>query len=507
MKLNKNRAAGEVLDAIIVSPHVDYLESGFPQVLEADFSVILPLGAMYVAQHLNDRGFKVAFLHIPSLMSQPAYAGMNLEQILAQFPAKICAIQCNWFLYVGGTAVVSETYRRLFPQAQIVAGGIHASTSYTEMLGEIPSLDGVVRGEGELILEKMIQGVPWGETRGLAFRQGAEIKYTAATQEDAVPMKEVSVIDPRLPCFHGIEPESYFYLNVTRGKCAHRCTYCVAHNADAFHRRLEPLPLEKILEQLRVYRDCGVKEIFMGETQFMAKSFLKDLARAIIKEKFEFFFRLETHPMLFDGDTTKLLIDAGFRRFCMGSESGDDGMLSHTGRRYSSATILKAVETIRKHNGIVLTSWIINLPNETQKQYQETLSMMSHVADAGGLVYWVENLFVLPGTPLKKESARFGISPHLNSMADWRRWAVRAKSAVDFEHARENPQVYLTHRNENSSFSEMMERFVGARLHAKNLVPQMIANVMGMDLPEYLRQTEMEVLFWFQQSGYNRLLM
>lgn len=492
----------DMYDVIIVSPHVDYLSTGFPKVIENDMSSILPLGALYVTQHLHDKGYKTAFLHMQSLMEQPEYRGKSLREILALFPAKVCAIQCNWFIYVGGTAEVSRTYKELFPAAKTLAGGIHASTSYQELLDKMPGLDGVIRGEGERLLEYILQGKNWNQVPGLAHRENAGPLFIPATHEDAVPMNEIAVIDPRLPCYHGIRPDSYFYLNVTRGKCPYKCTYCVAHNQEVFHRKLEPLPLRKILDQLRIYKECGVKEVYMGETQFMAKHFLKELARALIKENIGIFLRLETHPMLFDEDTTKLLIEAGFRRFCMGSESGDDSMLSHTGRRYSSSTILKAVEMIHRNNGIVLTSWITNLPNETEAQFQETMSMMTKVTEAGGLIYWIENLFVLPGTTLQRKSAENNMSVLLHSFEDWRRWAAIAKSEIDFDHARAHPDIYLTHHNANTTPHEMMDRFVRARLHARDLVPQMVRNVMGMKLPDYIAESELNLLLWFQQRGH-----
>lgn len=494
-------------DALIVSPHVDYTTDGRAKIADNDLSPILPLGAMYVVQHLNDAGYRVAFLHLSSYMSQPENQGVPLKDILARFPAKFCAIQCNWFLYIGGTAEVSRTYRELFPTSKIIAGGIHASSCHQQMLDNIPELDAVVLGEGEQVLENMLKGRPLDSLSSLAWREGTKSSVIKTANTDHIPIKDVAIIDPRQPCFHGVKPSSYFYLNVTRGTCPHLCTYCVANNKDVFTRKLEHLSLSKIIDQLKIYKECNVKEVFLGETQFITKPFLRELSREIIKNKIDIYLRLETHPILFDEDTTKLLIEAGFRRFTMGCESGDDGMLSYTGRKYSTSKIINAVETIVKHGGIVLTSWIINLPNETRRQFEDTLRLMDQVAAAGGFVYWIENLHVLPGSPLEINYAQHNISLLLKSFADWRRWSFLAKSNIDFEDALAHPETYLTHLAKETPPREMMERFIQARLHARDLVDPMIKHLLARrDLPQAIVDTELFGLRWYHRSGHRMLV-
>jgi radical SAM superfamily enzyme YgiQ (UPF0313 family) len=324
---------------------------------------------------------------------------------------------------------------------------------------------------------------------------------------ELLPIETVPLIDPRLPCFCGVKPAASFYLNVTRGKCAHHCTYCVANNAEIFPRRLSHLPLQKIIDQLKIYRDCNVREVFMGETQFITRPFLKELAREIIKQKVGIYLRLETHPILFDDDMTKLLIEAGFRRFTMGCESGDTEVLAASGRKYTADRVLKAVETIVRHGGIVLTSWIINLPNETRKQFDGTLRLMRDVAELGGLSYWIENLHVLPGTPLEKNADKANIRLLLRTFQDWRRWAFLAKSNIDFEHALAHPESYLTHLAANASPREMIERFIEARLFARDLMDRKMSILsMRKDLPPEISIVEMAGLKWFRESGYRMLV-
>ena len=67
--------------------------------------------------------------------------------------------------------------------------------------------------------------------------------------------------------------------------------------------------------------------------------------------------------MIFDSrDFVEKMIGAKFIRFTMGCESGSNAVLKRMGRNADAATILNSVKNIADQGGIVLTSWISNLP-------------------------------------------------------------------------------------------------------------------------------------------------
>jgi radical SAM superfamily enzyme YgiQ (UPF0313 family) len=279
----------------------------------------------------------------------------------------------------------------------------------------------------------------------------------------------------------------------------------VGNNKPMNPRTYQTLRMDKIIEQLHVYQECGFHDIFLGENHFLNTSFMKELIENIIRENYTLHFELETHPVIFEN--RKLLvrmIDAKFFRFTMGCESGSNSVLKRMGRRSNSRQILDGVSRIAENGGLVLTSWISNLPGETASEFQETQEVMIKVVNAGGFVYWVENLHVLPGSKLHAEPENFRIEILKNNLEDWIGWSVISKSYVDFDAAFAQPRKYLTHLNDNVPPQEMIERFYSNRKLALALVKEMKFNLRNRFklLPFDIVVDQMQMLNWYENKGW-----
>ena len=153
---------------------------------------------------------------------------------------------------------------------------------------------------------------------------------------------------------------------------------------------------------------------------------------------------------------------------------------------------------------MAVTSWISNLPGETASDFEQTQALMREVVKAGGFIYWIENLHVLPGSKLSQMPENYGIEILLHDLKDWRRWSLDSKKYVDFEDALHQPLRYLTHRNRKLSARDMIERFYSHRKLARALIPAMKHNLQ--DLPQRLApdlfEAEMQTLEWYEDKGW-----
>jgi radical SAM superfamily enzyme YgiQ (UPF0313 family) len=198
------------------------------------------------------------------------------------------------------------------------------------------------------------------------------------------------------------------------------------------------------------------------------------------------------------------MIEAKFFRYTMGCESGSDSVLKRMGRNSNSRQILDSVKQIAQRGGIVLTSWISNLPGETNSEFKETQEVLKNVVKAGGFVYWVENLHVLPGTKLYAQPEIYRIEILKNNLEDWIEWSVFSKEFVDFDAVFAKPLKYLTHVSKNVSPREMIERFYSNRKLARSLVPEMKLNLKDKlnNLPVNIIETELKTLEWYEREGW-----
>ena len=263
--------------------------------------------------------------------------------------------------------------------------------------------------------------------------------------------------------------------------------------------------IERILAQLKLFQQTGIRGLFLGENHFLNTDFLTALIEAIIHADLDLYFELETHPTIFaDRDLLRRMIAAGFLRFTMGCETGSDRLLRHMGRRSNTRQIMAGVEQLAEAGGLVTTSWIANLPGETTADHRATLALMNRVVAAGGFIYWVENLHVLPGSPLHANPQKWDIELLLTNLTDWFRWSLRSKAYVDFAAADKAPRDFLTHLNRNSDPREMIDRLYTLRRRARDLVPAMQRNLeaRGAHLPAELALSEQEKLAWYAERGW-----
>jgi radical SAM superfamily enzyme YgiQ (UPF0313 family) len=511
-------------DAILISTHYDYGSDGTmlpPQDSQdhEDLSTIIPLGLIHVAQYLHDSGFKVRVVHIPHLMESMNRFGLNedqldnpVEKILRKFPAHVCGIQAHFYLYSGGAVFISNLYKKLFPDSKIFLGGYMATACWKEFLTVSKNIDGVILGEGEKTFRNILEKYPvsnvgdFNDVDGLAFRsRNGNIIYNPPGAACALQLDEIPIISPAAPPFENISWQKRHFINISRGLCPEKCAYCVGNNKEINARKYQTVKIDKILEQLRVYQEHGIRGIFLGENHFINTSFMTELIENIINENLDLYFELETHPVVFEN--TKLLekmIQAKFLRYTMGCESGSNSLLKRMGRNSDSKQILSSVKQIAERGGMAVTSWISNLPGETAAEFAETQALMHQVVKAGGFIYWIENLHVLPGSKLSQMPENFDIEIVVKNLEDWMRWSIDSKKYVDFEDALNEPLKYLTHLNRNSSAKDMVERFYSNRKLARELIPAMklnLASRMRILAPD-LFESEMQTLEWYESKGW-----
>lgn len=503
-------------DAILISPHYGYDDDGIPLLRKDnldDMSDIVPLGILSITQYLSDKGFCVKLVHLPhEFKNISKNKKITLVDILKKYPARVVGIQAHWFLYIDGMKQVAEQYKKLFPKAFIFTGGFHATGIWREILDNINEIDGVITGEGEKTMESIVACVVNKDLQkiekipGIAFKKKKRI--IPHSENSLIKADEIPIIRPKENHFSNVIFNDLFYINISRGVCLQECAYCVANNKDINTRDFIHKPIKKIIEQLHIYQDMGCKELFLGENHFLDIVFMKKLIDAIIREKFSMFFRLETHPMIFENkDLLIKMINAGFISYTMGCESGSNKILNQIGRRSTVKQILNVVEDITKAGGVVLTSWICNLPGETEKDHKKTLSLMREVVKRGGLVYWIENLHVLPGSKISMNPEYYNVRPLLINFDDWTRWAQISKEYFSIKNILDEPLKYLTHVNLNSNPNIMVKRFLKTRIFAKKLVPEMRYRLLihekkgTLPIDSHLKQLE-----WYENYGWRLLV-
>ncbi len=157
--------------------------------------------------------------------------------------------------------------KRVNAKVPVLLGGPHA-TAYPEKAVQIPGIDYLVVGEGEIaagrLIERLLSGGDASDVKGIVYRRGDRVISTGRGEfiEDLndLPMPAYDLIDieayGRYDRMSRTGGGTYMSLFSSRG-CPYRCAYC--HNI--FGKAFRSRSAEKLFEEIRHLHDMyGIRD-------------------------------------------------------------------------------------------------------------------------------------------------------------------------------------------------------------------------------------------------------
>lgn len=175
------------------------------------------------------------------------------------------------------------------------------------------------------------------------------------------------------------------WVNIMYG-CNKFCTYCIVPYTRGKERSRE---LEEIIKEVEELKNSGYKEItLLGQN---VNSYGKDLnngtdfatlLEAVAKTGIDRIRFTTSHPWDFNADMIDIIAkyDNIMPSIHLPVQSGNDDVLQLMGRRYSKESYLKLFDMIKEKipDCTVTTDIIVGFPNETEEQFQDTLSLYNY---------------------------------------------------------------------------------------------------------------------------------
>jgi len=151
----------------------DYLE------VRSAFAM-LPVGLVALADYVEQHGYSTKILNIP--MEIHFNKNFRLSRYLKSVDVKICAIDLHWILNAFGAIQTAKIVKNVNPDVKIIIGGFSA-THFHEDVIKYPSIDVIVRGEGEVPLLQLVnhflKGAPrMREIPNITYKQNGSIYQT-----------------------------------------------------------------------------------------------------------------------------------------------------------------------------------------------------------------------------------------------------------------------------------------------------------------------------------------
>ena len=391
------------------------------------------LGLAYVAASLQAAGFPVRVVDgdamgldatgtaKEALRDAPAFVGLTAPTVL-----------------VKSAAAVAAEVKRLAPGVPVVLGGYHATVLPEESLREFPAFDVAAVGDGErtavALARSYADGADLRSVPGICYRDASGI---ARTGPDPAPLDLDSLPRPAWDLFplaayraHYRTDRKVIELPVNAGRgCVGRCTFCARVSGDFVRRRSAAGIVGEVRQDVERHGAGAI--VFMDESFAHDRRLVAEVCRGLIADGLHrrIYWLCQTRVDSVDGDTLRLMAEAGCRHVSFGVESGDPEILARADKRINPRSIRQAVREAHDAGLLVDNFFIFGLPGETRDSIRRTVDFAVELDSD------FANFFLLvpyPGTEIH-DMARRGEGGLRLLTTDWDFYGFQMGRALELE--------------------------------------------------------------------------
>lgn len=378
-----------------------------------------PLGLLYIAS--NVRAHRSDRVQVIDAFCEGLDTKALVERAVKAKP-DVFGINCSTHTFLSAVETLRKI-REVLPEIVLVMGGFHATFAAQRILADYPFVDYVIKGEAENAFVQFLDSLEEGRSPS-----GVDgISYTedgGFVDNPAVPVRDLDSLP--FPARHLVEGIKYGYshenVRLTFGKfttlcssrgCPFRCTYC---SCAAFtQRRWRPRSPENVVDEIEELQGQGYESaVFVDDNFTLKRSRVEEICRLLRARKIRMRFYCEGRVDHAPFELLRTMKQAGFEVIYFGVESASDHVLSYYKKGITSAQSKRAIATAKRAGMLVVTSYIIGAPVESQEDILRTIKF---IVETRPHAVQLNILDCLIGTPIWDDMVRAGvIGPD-----DWKR--------------------------------------------------------------------------------------
>ncbi|MBY8989628.1 MAG: cobalamin-dependent protein [Candidatus Lokiarchaeota archaeon] len=291
--------------------------------------LFIPMGIFAIADTLEREGFGVKIVNYP--LERYLNPNWSLKDYLRTIDFKICGIDLHWIHNAHGAIEIARIVKEEKPNVKVILGGFSASYFHTQILKYYRSIDGIIRGEGEIPLLKYVQNInqnhPLDSVPNFSYRNSSNhiktnpLSYTAKTL-DNLNFTNVSLLKNAKHYFEDCSKVMGISVNLPIGRgCPFNCPFCgggqrALQNLSGRDKVILRSP-EKVIDDITFIKDTyKVQSLFFGHGAYPANlKYWKTLFGLIQKEKLDIGADLEIWRLPFPKEMWKIFSKTFSRRY------------------------------------------------------------------------------------------------------------------------------------------------------------------------------------------------
>lgn len=366
-----------------------------------------PLGIAYLHAYLESRGHEVKTLFLGNYSWADCFN--EVQKLVKDWLPDIVGFQILASTRVSAYRLI-EYFHENYPQVKLLAGGIHTSIMYRQLITKYPYLIAVL-GEGELtfadLADKLWQEQPdLNKINGIAFYANGEIRTTPPRELiadlDSLPFPKHEIF------FH--PKRTTANILTTRG-CPFNCSFCCLDTIS--RRKVRYRSISKVVDEVEwlVKTYPQITRIWIHDDTFFINNqrvidFCDDVVRRGIKVKFVCSARFKPLSELM----IKKLEEANFTGVLFGLESGNAEILKRAHKAITRQDVINAFRLFAKSKIDVYTFLIVGLPGETRATIRDTGLFIQELQKIKKVHFSTAGILtVYPGTEIYEISKEAGM--------------------------------------------------------------------------------------------------
>ncbi len=342
-----------------------------------------PMWLCYAAGLLESAGFEVKVIDAPA-------RGLDHSQIYkmaSEFCPSLVVVDTSTPSIANDVSVASRI--KELTGGFTVLVGTHPSVLPEETLKINGAIDAVARREYEYTILDLAKAIDKGQMNLGAFKEIDGITFRCEGSMFHNKDREFCQDLDSLPFVSEVyrkhlHYKDYFYAHskypivtlITARGCPYQCVYCLypqTFNGHAVRARSIKNVVDEIEYCLKNFPN--LKEImFEDDTLTVNKERAIAFAQELLRRKLKFKWSANSRADV-DLETMRILKKAGARLFCVGIESGDQGMLDAMKKRLSIGQIRKFFMDARQAGILVHGCFLVGNPGETKETLGKTLGL------------------------------------------------------------------------------------------------------------------------------------
>ena len=317
-----------MIDVLLIYPPVSYT-ANFEDIKDDLVLDHPPIGYLYIAAALKEKGFSVRVLDTAEIFSLKD----TLKLINKEKP-KVIGIS-SLTSNMRGAFQLATAVKKKFGKKIVIALGGHHVSSDPDVVRRFPCFDFGVTGEGEITFSNLVEDIIKGKKRKFKKIYQGEVPKNL----DALPFQARELVD-----FHRYKDLWANNIVSSRG-CPYHCIFCSRPAVSRLSRFRSPKQVVKEMRQAT--KITGLNEfMFLDDTINLNRKHIINLCKEIISSKINPRWTGQARLNLVDEEMIKIMAQAGCRKLIFGVESGND--------RVRNDVIKKGVSKEQIKNGIKL---------------------------------------------------------------------------------------------------------------------------------------------------------